>query len=193
VTLGALVVTAGDPSPKSHVYVHPLVVGESVTVSSTVALEPPPAQPSTATVKLEIFGHVPVDWQTRTTVSVAEQAPSEQVARTLICFPHGQRGLEKVAVQFPVASTGTSCDVGELPQSIVTLISPVAQPLAVPLTTIDDGSVAPGGRNPTTEVIVTVHAIGANRSRWWNVSTVDARICGRHRTAARARRCGAKD
>lgn len=56
VTVGTVVTTGGEPSPKLQVNVHPLVGGTRVTVKTAVAVAPPPAHPSIATVKLPSLG-----------------------------------------------------------------------------------------------------------------------------------------
>jgi len=66
-----------------------------------------------------------------------------------------------VACQFPAESIGADTDVGPLPQSTVTLTSPVSHPVAVPDTIIDVGTVDPGGKMPTTLPIVMVQAMSA--------------------------------
>src|SRR5262245_26877096 len=162
VTVGTVVTTAGDPSPKLHVYVHPLVGGTRVTVKTAVAAEPLPAHPSIATVKVPIFGHGAGGWQRNGTDVVASHCPSEHVAVTLIGLSQAHLTLEpNVACQFPAESTGTDTDVGPVPQSMVTLTSPVSQPVAVPETMIDVGNVDPGGRMPTMLPIVMVQAMSA--------------------------------
>lgn len=100
-------------------------------------------------------------------VVFASHEPSEQVATTEMFLSQGQRMTFElnVALQLPLASIGTDSDAGAPPHEIVTLTSPVTQPLAVPETVIEVGSVAPGGRIPTTEPIVMVQAMGVNSCR----------------------------
>jgi hypothetical protein len=166
VTVGAVVTTAGEPSPKFQVYVQPVVGGLSVTVKTAVAVEPLPAHPSMATVRLWIFGHGAGGWQRSGTEVVASHCPSEQLAVTLIGFSQAHVTFEpNVACQFPAESTGAETEVGPLPQSMVTLTSPVSHPVAVPETMIDVGRVDPGGRMPTTLPIVMVQAMSREDGR----------------------------
>jgi hypothetical protein len=142
--------------------VQPLVGGLSVTVKTAVAVEPLPVHPSMATVRLWIFGHGTGGWQRSGTEVVASHCPSEQAAVTLMGLSQAHLTFEpNVACQFPAASIGADTDVGPLPQSTVTLTSPVSHPVAVPDTIIDVGTVDPGGRIPTTLPIVMVQAMSA--------------------------------
>jgi hypothetical protein len=163
VTVGTVVVTVGEPSPKFHVYVQPLVAGTSVTVKTAVAVAgtvPDPAQPSTTTVTSPIVGHGAGGLQRSGTLVFASHSPSVQVAVTAIGLSHAQSTFElNVANQFPALSIGTRILVGVPPQSIVTFSSPVVHPVAVPDTSIDVGAVALEGRIPTTLPIVIVQAM----------------------------------
>ena len=94
---------------------------------------------------------------------VASHAPSVHVAVTVIGLSHAQVTFPlNVTVQLPELSMDASTEVAPFPQSTVTFSSPVAQPVAVPATTIDVGSVAFAGRIPTTDVIVIVQAMIAS-------------------------------
>lgn len=107
----------------------------------------------------------------------------------MIGFSHEHFTFEpKVACQFPAESTGADTDVGPLPQSMVTLTSPVVQPVAVPETMIDVGRVDPDGRIPTTVPIVMVQAMSA---RCYVVGLVERRTASNmHRIGRRSKSDG---
>jgi hypothetical protein len=135
VTVGDDVVTGGEPSPKFHWYVHPLVGGTSVSVRTAVAVDPAPTHPSTDAVRLPTEGHGSGWTCTHRSVvsSVFSQSPSVQVAVTFTGFPHWQTlAVPKVAVQFPAESIDASTLTSPSPQSTLTFTDPVAHPVAVP-------------------------------------------------------------
>jgi hypothetical protein len=135
VTVGDEVVTGGEPSPKFHSYVHPLVGGARVSVKTAVAVDPAATHPSTDTVRLSTVGHGAGCTCTQRSVvsSVDSQRPSLHVAVTLTGFPHWQTlAVPKVAVQLPAASIEARTLTGPSPQSTLTFTDPVAHPVAVP-------------------------------------------------------------
>ena len=156
-----MVVTGGLPSPKFHLYVHPAVGGTSVNVNAAVAVLLAPTHPSTETVRPPLAGQGgSVVTHGSTPSKVVWHAPSVHVASTWIGLLQLQPGLvETTATQCPAASTVAVTLVAPDPQSTVTLIWPVEHPVAVPFTSIPEGTVAPGGSVPTTDTIVRLHAI----------------------------------